>query len=85
MPLYGLEVTAILHDSAHVLRRRVREAVEMKAPAAGIEDMVRAHLLDTAASVLRLPLPCGAQYGLAPVSRLCERERGHRGEHDGNL
>lgn len=88
MPLYGLEVTAILHDAAHTLRRRVREATEMGAPPDGIDDMVRSHLLYTTSRILRLPPPCGERYKLfdmARAVRVCERERGHAGPHDGNL
>jgi hypothetical protein len=82
---YGTEVTFILHRAAHTLRLRVRDACAVGAPPDGIEDMVRSNLAAVTEEILRLPTPCGTNYAEPPVVRICERERGHDGEHRGNL
>jgi len=85
---WGLDVTAICHDTAHLLRRRVREALYMGAPPDAVADMVRANLNEAMNRILDLTCPCGQFYADDPagaVKRMCERERGHDGEHRGNL
>lgn len=82
MPLYGLEVTALLHDAGHRIRRAVRDGCELGMPPEAIEDVVRSNMAVLEADVLRLPVPCGrAHCGAAR----CERERGHEGECRGSL
>ena len=84
--MWGLEVTGTLHEAAHVVRKRVREGVELGMAHDGIEDVVRSCLLEAVLTILKLPPPCAERYEeVAGIGRRCERERGHRGPHEGNL
>ena len=85
MPLLGLEVTAAFHDAAHVIRREARAAIEAGAPPDALEDVVRANLNALIERIAAIPMPCGQPFGLHGVFRVCEREAGHRGPHEGNL
>lgn len=88
MPLYGLEVQAILHDAAHQISAKVADGLLRGHNREDVLDDVREEVMKAAMRVIRQPLPCGAKYKLFPMAtrwRICGRTPEHEGDHEGDL